>query len=967
MWVLSVFPFEFANPYGLFFLLILIPVVYLWLRSLSPLPPWREKLSLLSRFVMVLALVFALSEMRWIWKVEQLAVIFVLDISESINTYSQDQAIQWINQACKGMTEKDKAALIVFGTNAYIDLPLQPRMKISEITSIPERNFTDISRAIRLALASFPEHTQKKIMVLTDGNENLGNALSEALIAKSNNVRIFCKKINQAPEVEVLLEQIILPSEVRLKQAFDLKLIIKSFQQTKTKVRIYRNERYLGEDVMTLDPGTNILKIPQKIEEPGFVNYEVHLEPQNDTIRYNNQMTGFTLVQGESKVLYLEGKEGKSEYLHSVLKEAGLLVDVRSRFEIPTTLPELNNYDCVILSDIPSSAFSPEQMIFFKRYVEDMGGGLIMIGGDDSFGVGLYAGTPIEEVLPVNMEVRQKKHLASMAMVIVIDQSGSMSMTVPDGRTKLQLACEAACGTIDLLKSYDMVEVLMTDTAPKSLFPLQKVGGTANREVLKEHIRSNRGGGGGIYCYSGLVPAYKNLSGTDTMIKHIILFADGSDSEQKEGCEPLAARYFNENITLTTVSLGVGHDTPWLQNLSLTGGGQFYVAEDAMDLPRIFAKDTLLASKNVVVDKEFRPVMTGTAEFLKGIQWDQTPSLYGYVATTKKDSPLVEELLQAIDQDPLLVRWHCGLGKSVAFTSDCKDRWSKDWIRWEGYKKLWPQLVRWSVRSKHNKNIRVHQKFEKGNGLCVVEVLDDEGNYENFLNLEARIIKPDGSSEILTLGQTAPGQYTTKFHAMTEGTYMTTLLEKRDGASNIISTVAASQSYPIEYKELEPKDIILTQMSEITNGAVIEEPTTLFKHDVEEVKAHRDIFLPLLILALIALLIDIIARRFVLPAEMFKIRRRIQTADSQASMMMGRLKARKADLYEKLKTSTAQKGVLPESLPKTKDLSIQTTRMPQNIPQPPPSAPPVIEEDNYTARLLKAKKRAQGPDGDLKK
>ncbi|MEK7484701.1 MAG: VWA domain-containing protein, partial [Planctomycetota bacterium] len=439
MGLLSV-PFEFTNPYGLFFLLILVPVVYLWLRSLSPLPPWREKLSLLSRVIMVLCLVFALSEMRWIWKVDQLAVIFVLDISESINTYSQDQAIQWINQACKGMTEKDRAALIVFGTNAYIDLPLQPRLKISEITSIPERNFTDISRAIRLALASFPENTQKKVILLTDGNENLGNALNEALIAKSNNVKIYSKKINQAPEVEVLLDQIILPSEVRLKQAFDLKLIIKSFQETKTKVRIYRNERYLGEEVLSLDPGTNILKIPQRVEEPGFVNYEIHLEPQDDTIRYNNQMTGFTLVQGESRILYLEGKEGKSEYLHSVLQEAGLRVDVRSQFEIPTTLPELNNYDCVILSDIPSNAFSSEQMIFFKRYVEDMGGGLIMVGGEDSFGVGLYQGTPIEEVLPVNMEVRQKKHLASMAMVIVIDQSGSMSMTVPDGRTKLQLA-----------------------------------------------------------------------------------------------------------------------------------------------------------------------------------------------------------------------------------------------------------------------------------------------------------------------------------------------------------------------------------------------------------------------------------------------------------------------------------------------------------------------------------------------
>lgn len=958
MWFLNL-PFEFSNPYGLIFLLALIPVLYLWKNSLSPLPPWREKLSLLSRVLMVLCLVFALSEMRFVWDVDELSVIFVLDISESVNTHSQAQAIEWINNACKAMTKKDKAALIVFGTNAYVDLPLQPSLKITEITSVPERNFTDISRAIRLALASFRENTQKKIVLITDGNENLGNALNEALISKSNNVRIFCRKIDQVPEVEVLIDNLVIPPEVRLKQTFELKIIIKSFQKTKTKIRLYRDEQYLGEDVFELEEGTNIFKIPQKIEEPGFINYEVSLEPQDDTIQVNNSMTGFTFVQGESKVLYIEGKKGKEEYLAGALKEAGLLVEVRNQYEIPTTLPEFNNYDCIILSDIPSNAFSPEQMVLVKRYVSDMGGGLIMIGGEDSFGVGLYSGTPIEEALPVDMDIRQKKHLASMAMVIVIDQSGSMMATV-GGRTKMELANEAACGTIDLLKPYDMVEVIMTDTAPKSLFPLTKVGDNSTRESLKDNVRANRGGGGGIYCYSGLVPAYRDLRGADSIIKHIILFADGADSEQKEGCEPLAIQGLDDKITLTTISLGQGHDTPWLESLSQAGGGQFYIAESALDLPRIFAKDTLLASKNVVIEKPFRPTLTGSAEFLGGIDWSQTPILYGYIATTKKNSPLVEELMQGVDGDPLLARWHYGLGKSIAFTSDCKDRWAKDWLNWDGYKKLWPQLVRWSLRSKHNKNIRVHQRFEKGKGQIIVEALDDEGNFENFLNLEARIVKPDGSSEAITLSQSAPGQYSNAFDSMSEGIYMTSIIEKRDGAQNIISTVAASQSYPIEYKDLESKDLLLTQMSEVTGGLVTSDYATLFKHDDKRVKAYQEIFLPLLIVALSLLLLDIMARRLVLPKEMFKIRSRVQTAEAQANVMMGRLKARKADLQEKIKANQGSKPLVPQSMASSKnEFKINAT----SGPTPPPPSPKVSteeEEDNYTSRLLKAKKRAQG-------
>jgi Ca-activated chloride channel family protein len=954
-------PFEFSNPHGLWFLLFLFAFLYLWKTSLSPLPPWREKLSLLSRLLMVLCLVGALAEMRLVWTVKKLSVLFILDISESVNTSSQAQGIEWINQASKAMTENDQAALIVFGANAYVDMNWQPRFKITEITSIPERNFTDISRAIRLALASFPDDTQKKIVLITDGNENLGNALNEAIISKSNNIPIYCKKINQVPEVEVLIENVIIPSEVRLNQTFEMKLLIKSFQKTTTKVRLYRDGEYLEEGVFELDEGMNIFKIPQKMDTPGFVNYEITLEPREDTLPVNNTMMGFTLVQGESKVLYIEGKKGKSDYLANALREAGLIVDVKSQYEIPTTLPELNNYDCVILSDISSHWFSYDQMLFFNKYVSEMGGGLIMVGGEDSFGVGLYAKTPIEEALPVDMDIRQKKHLASMAMEIVIDQSGSMGAVVASGQTKMQLANEAACATIDFLKLYDMVEVLMTDTAPKSLFPLQKIGTEENRYYLQDCVRSNRGGGGGIYCYAGLLPAYRNLRQVDSIVKHIILFADGSDAEQQEGCEQLAVEGYADGITLTTISLGNGHHTPFLRNLAMAGAGQFYLTDNAMDLPRIFAKDTMIASKNVLVEKTFFPTLVGNVEFLKGINWQETPSLYGYVATTKKESPLVEEIMQGLDGDPLLVRWQYGLGKSVAFTSDVKDRWSKDWLHWEGYKKLWPQLVRWSLRSKHKKNIRVHQKFERGKGFLVVEALDDEGNYENFLNLEARIVKPDGTSHGLPLNQTAPGQYSGDFPALSEGIYMFNLVEHRDSQPYVLTSVAASQSYPIEYKDLEPKDALLNQISEITDGKVINDFAGLFKLDQKEVKAYRDIFLPLLLSALLLLLLDIMARRLVLPHEMFKIRTRVKVAESQASAMMGRLRARKESIRDR---TSPQASSLLQDLQKKSSLPSGNTVVASAPPPPPPRPDPLQqkpEEDTYTSRLLKAKKRAQEP------
>ncbi len=269
-----------------------------------------------------------------------------------------------------------------------------------------------------------------------------------------------------------------------------------------------------------------------------------------------------------------------------------------------------------------------------------------MTGGDESFGVGGYYRTPVEEALPVDMDIRKMRHLPNVGVAIVIDQSGSMSMTEA-GHQKIELANEAAIALVSVLGPQDRVAVIATDSQAKPVTG-PELKPVSSKQALIDEISRIRAGGGGIYCYTGLKKAAAMVRAADTKLKHIILFADSADSEEQEGCRELVAQLARERITTTVVALGPESDTDvaFLKDIARLGKGRFYITHQATTLPRIFTREAILASRSQVVEKTFTPLLTTSIEALRGL--DALPPLRGYVATTAK--PAAEVALIAEPQ-----------------------------------------------------------------------------------------------------------------------------------------------------------------------------------------------------------------------------------------------------------------------------------------------------------------------------
>src|ERR1044071_3240029 len=278
-----------------------------------------------------------------------------------------------------------------------------------------------------------------------------------------------------------------------------------------------------------------------------------------------------------------------------------------------------------------------------RDYVRDQGGGLMMVGGEESFGLGGYYRTPIEEALPVTMEVKQKVEIPSLAVVLSIDRSGSMAMSTDEKVTKLDLAKEAAHVVVHRLDEPNEVAVMSWDTEFLWDVPIRaaKDKGAIHHAIAT--IKAGRGTDG----YPALKESYSVLFERPALLKHVIFLSDGQMT--RGDFQGLLRRMSKDKITVSTVAKG--------------GRGRFYYTEDSQTIPRIFTLETQLASKASIVEQPFRPQLTAPQhEAMQDLDWKAAPPLGGYVATTLKST--ADLVLMSHQEDPVLATWRYGLGRT---------------------------------------------------------------------------------------------------------------------------------------------------------------------------------------------------------------------------------------------------------------------------------------------------------------
>jgi uncharacterized membrane protein len=651
-----------------------------------------------------------------------------------------------------------------------------------------------------------------------------------------------------------------LPSDVKVGAPFEVTAEVYSSRAQPATLTLFRDEFINpldGKKSVALAAGANTIKWKAEVAQAGFTTFKAVVsgagkDKLHDTLPGNNAAVASLSVKGKPRVLYVEGEPAAASYLANALKRESIDVDVRTAYGLPSSPRELAAYDLVILSDVAQTFVGPAQMAALEGYVRDLGGGFIMAGGENSFGAGGYTGSRLEKLLPVRFDTEKKRDQPGLALALVIDRSGSMT------GEKLELAKDAAKATAELLGADDLIGVIAFDSQPSSIVRLQRA---ANRVRIASDI-SRLSAGGGTNILPALKEAYDQLDPAHAKVKHVILLTDGQASY--DGIRELCDEMAEHKITISAVGLGAEADKTLHTKIAERGGGRFYSTQSAQNIPKIFTKETTEVARNALVEEQVGVHVQKRAELLDGVGIESAPPLRGYVST--KPKPLSDVILVSDLAEPILARWRVGLGQAAAFTSDVKNRWAVNWIKWPGYGKFWAHLVRSTMRhatSGSGRSFEMTVDVDPPRAHVSVDAVGADDKFVSGLSTTLQVIDPEhpGDKRELTMPETAPGRYEGEFTLGRYGTFLLRAVHKSNGQTVAESTGALSLPYPREYLALPPDDALLGRVAASTGGRIAPTPAQFFDAQGEKVTFHRELWPWCLWLAALLLLLDVAARR----------------------------------------------------------------------------------------------------------
>lgn len=902
---------------------------------------FRERVALVLRLAMLLCLLLALAGLEIVRTVDRLAVVFLVDASDSMPAEAQATAAGYVQQAIATMRPDDQASVILFGEDALVERSMSSSRELEVFTSTPRTSQTDLAAAIRLGMALFPPEAARRMVILSDGADttNAPAALQATVqLASASGVQVQAVPFAVDPGPEALVSVVEAPGRLRQGERFDLRLVVEATASTPAGVRVLSGGQVVYQVEHTLQRGTQTFSLPLTAGEPGFTTYTVQIDPQPDGYYQNNAAAAFSQIEGPPRLLLVAPPVGETVEPGGEVRpdEAAALLQVfqAANFEVQRVQPgglsselvDLAQFAALVLVDIPARDLTQRQMLGIQSYVRDLGGGLLVVGGPTSYGVGGYYRTPLEETLPVEMQIKDPLRRPSMTMVFIIDRSGSMSET-SGGVTKLELAKEAAIRSVELLFPTDRAGVIAFDDSAAWVVP---VGDLSNPQRVQGAIGSIRPGGG-TDILAGLQAMAAELPQDPAGSKHVILLTDGG--ADPAGIPELVERLYQEaGITLTTVGVGRAA-AAFLPDLAELGGGRYHFAADPATIPRIFTEETSLVSRAYLVEREFTPQRVNPSPILAGIA--SVPRLLGYVGTSPRST--AQTVLVSDLGDPILATWQYGLGKAVAFTSDASGRWGRQWVQWDGFPTFWAQAVSYITgeRSASPLTIRVDQQAQSAR--LVVDAQTEAGEYLNNYALQANLVGPDGDVEALALQQVAPGRYVAPFIPGAPGAYLIHVSGQPTPAGEPVVAVAGwVQSYSAEYRLALPQAV----RTEITGTAPLSlaDPAQAFAHNLPAGRAAQPAWPWLLALAAFLLPLDVAARRLVVSRD--DIRRGF-------ARQTGRIKT-----AVRVPWSTSAESQLPATSARLQALKRAKQRAaPADVenPDPPPPTPAPPERTGATS------------------
>ena len=849
-------PIDLLRPTALY-LIAIVPVFYLLrVLSLTDLSLSQQLTQATLRSLVIIGIALAAARPSWITEQSKVATIALVDVSDSISDQQLAAARAYLD-TLEAATGSGNLQVVTFAEKPTVVRKPEGKALSQAVARHPGGGAgTDTQAAMQLAYGIYPDGFVPRMVIVSDGNQTQGDVAVEAYRAKELGVRVSWRTFDQDKTSEVRVVGVTVPDDLKVGQPYDVTAEVWSTEPQRATLALQQDEFPNGleptKDV-ELREGKNLIKFKSDAKHAGATTYRLTLTRfEHDTEKQNNAAVMTAPVKGRPNVLYVEGgilrEPGQAGHLQRALEHENIDVTVRGPNGIPANPKELDKFDLVLVSDVPAHLMGAGQMQALDAYVAQGGGGLIMAGGEDSFGSGGYERTKIEQMMPVRFDSEKIKEQPDVAVALVIDRSGSMQ------GPKLEAAKESARATAEVLAPNDYIAVIAFDSEAQVF--VRPTRASNKMRISNDIARLQSGGGTNIY--PGLKEAFELLQGINAKVKHVILMTDGE--APTDGIAELVQDMRASRITVSCVGVQ-GADRSMLSMIADAGDGRLYMVEDIGALPKIFMKETQEAQKSQLVEDLIRVRVAKKVEAIEGTNVENAPPLHGYVTT--KPKPTAETILISDLGEPILARWRYGAGTAVAWTSDVKNRWAVDWIRWSGFPKFWAQVIRSSMRRKVYDSYELSATVADGKAHVVVDAIDAGDKFVNELDTHLEVIDPASGKTIekLAMAQTAAGRYTADVRIQRYGSYLLKAVHQRDGKTVAESLGSVALSYPLEYLRTTPDPEPLRHAAQVSGGHDQAPPAQIWDAAGEKVASTQDLWPYVLLGVLGVFLLDLYAKR----------------------------------------------------------------------------------------------------------
>jgi len=850
--------------------------------TLSDLPKTQQVLSIALKGAFIGALALALIDVQ---KVEttarKAATVYVIDVSESLPDAALEAARVEVEKTWRAalalpVETRPEVRLVTFANGAKeVPLPILAAGASPESAILPPLQrmvvppdgapATNLQAGLRLAMTLFPESQLPRIVVASDGLETEGSLAAESDTLQRFGVPVHWLDLGpiERPN-ELMVTRLEIPAGIQPKVPFKVTTRLKASRAMRARCEVQVDGIVATTAEHDVPQGDSTIEHELKIDEGGDKKVAVQcsaLIAKDDRFASNNRYELPVKVPERPKVLYVEGETRYQKNLAAALQE-DFDVEFRGPRGTPTSVTEAEKFDLIFISDVPRVSdmggenLSSGQMRVLEQYARK-GGGLVFAGGENSFGPGGWGQTILErDVLPVRLDVQRKEETPNLALMLVIDKSGSMA------GPKIDLAKQAAIATLRVLQQDDLLGIVAFDSRPEDLLPFTRA---VNQLRIRDAVARMRSSGG-TNIFAALDHAYNALAKVDAKVKHIILLTDGQSSPA--GVIELASSASLERITISTVAVGVGSDQTLLSKVAEAANGRFYYTNDEQNIPQLFLQETSEVTRKALVEDPFTPRVDARfrgLQMFRGINVDALPSLIGYVSTRAK--PRAEVLMTSHLGEPVLARWRLGLGEVVVWTSDVKNRWAHYWLKWPGYAKFWRQLVRDTLRTETEDPSYQMVADIAGSTLTVgVDAVDGDDRFVDGVTSEVTVTDPDGKERPLALTQVAAGRYEGQVPLTSFGPYTvrgkhTPKQVEGTPEATYRSFATVAWPFPDEHLVGAPDLTALKALAAATGGVQNPTPATLFDVGDAKTESHVPLWPEPLPWALGFLVADVLLRR----------------------------------------------------------------------------------------------------------